>query len=546
MTEPPAPRAAPLQRLVRVLTDTSERAYRNALGAAFVVLVLAIVVIEAAGPVRCKAYGHDVFLVLDGAWRMIQGQRPHIDFYSPLGALPSAVAVFGLAVGGHRFGSIVHGTALVAFVLGAWTLALARFRLSAVPAALATLVVTFLVLGTHPLGFDVAQTDYAMQYNRYAFAMLAMVWLEAYAPARGRRGEHFGGASTGALVGLLLFLKLNFFGLAAVVGGARLLARGGRRPWLAGAAVGFVATCLPWLVYLRFAVGAMLHDFSVVTQARSQTLGVMRVVDVVGDNGWWVVLLALLVAAVATCRPAAQRSREALLGLVLEASLLTVVDALAVATNWQWLELPVFGMGAIVLLDRAGHTLADADEAERAALVERFAWAAGIAGILAVRVIGRDAWGIATSSLANAFEPVPPDLIFPLDSLSDYVVTTGGGPCGTEYAAKVQDGLTLLDGVVDDHTRLFVADFTNPFNFALKLRSPRGDATWWHYGNTYTEKSPLGPEVVLRDVNLALVPRRCVEDMNTAIAMSRDHVPWLDAHFVPKGQSRYWRLLARP
>src|SRR5947209_18349739 len=43
-----------------------------------------------------SVFTHDAFMFLDGAWRMMNGQRPHIDFYSHLGVLTYAPTVLGL------------------------------------------------------------------------------------------------------------------------------------------------------------------------------------------------------------------------------------------------------------------------------------------------------------------------------------------------------------------------------------------------------------------------------------------------------------------
>jgi len=36
------------------------------------------------GAVRTHACGHDIMLFLDGAWRVLNGQRPHVGSYTPM------------------------------------------------------------------------------------------------------------------------------------------------------------------------------------------------------------------------------------------------------------------------------------------------------------------------------------------------------------------------------------------------------------------------------------------------------------------------------
>ena len=37
------------------------------------------------GAVPTRIFGHDDFFLLDNGWRIVCGQRPHLDFYSPWG-----------------------------------------------------------------------------------------------------------------------------------------------------------------------------------------------------------------------------------------------------------------------------------------------------------------------------------------------------------------------------------------------------------------------------------------------------------------------------
>src|SRR5215831_13670459 len=54
-----------------------------------------------------QVYSHDAFGALDGAWRVLQGQTPHADFYSPLGPIIYMSTALGLTIahgGAEGFG----------------------------------------------------------------------------------------------------------------------------------------------------------------------------------------------------------------------------------------------------------------------------------------------------------------------------------------------------------------------------------------------------------------------------------------------------------
>ena len=53
------------------------------------------------GAVPTRIYGHDDFFLLDNGWRIVCGQRPHLDFYSPWGPVMFLVVGLGLELSEH-------------------------------------------------------------------------------------------------------------------------------------------------------------------------------------------------------------------------------------------------------------------------------------------------------------------------------------------------------------------------------------------------------------------------------------------------------------
>ena len=50
------------------------------------------------GAVPTRICGHDAFFLLDNGWRIICGQRPHLDFFSPWGPVTFLVVGMGLTL----------------------------------------------------------------------------------------------------------------------------------------------------------------------------------------------------------------------------------------------------------------------------------------------------------------------------------------------------------------------------------------------------------------------------------------------------------------
>jgi len=140
-----------------------------------VALLAAVVYV---GAVRTHACGHDIMQSLDGAWRVLNGQRPHVDFYSPLGPLMYLVTAAGLALAGLRVEGVGYGVALVGAAVGIWGYRLSLGRMRFVPAAATGTFLVLLSVAPVPLGAGPATLSHAMLYNRFGFALLALVLLE--------------------------------------------------------------------------------------------------------------------------------------------------------------------------------------------------------------------------------------------------------------------------------------------------------------------------------------------------------------------------------
>ena len=59
----------------------SARRRRRALAVWLLVVCAAV---AAVGVPRLRIFGHDIFVSLDGGWRVLNGQRPGVDFYGQM------------------------------------------------------------------------------------------------------------------------------------------------------------------------------------------------------------------------------------------------------------------------------------------------------------------------------------------------------------------------------------------------------------------------------------------------------------------------------
>src|SRR3990172_6954335 len=173
-------------------------------------------------------FWNDFFFLLDNGWRVVNGQRPHIDFASPWGPVTFLVSGLGLVLSGYTVDGVGYGSAMVGLLIGVWCFRLGRDRLEPIPRVLISLYLVVLVVAPYSLCWGIFHTSHAMVYNRYGYALLGLVMLESFETVgtqRREKEEGIGGLSTGVAVALALFLKISYFFVAALLIGTSVLLR---------------------------------------------------------------------------------------------------------------------------------------------------------------------------------------------------------------------------------------------------------------------------------------------------------------------------------
>ena len=213
-----------------------------------------------AGPLMQYTYAHDAFIFLDGAWRVLHGQRPQIDFSTNLGPIIFLYTALGVKItsllhqgGGHAL-SATH--TLLGFTVAGFAYLICFRRMQQVPGMLACLLLVILAMAPYNTGEFPFFLTTGMLYNRIGYALVAIVFVEALVPpGEGRnkgREEWWGGAATGFLLAFLLFLKITYFTAALFIVLALLPCRDQHRSRFAGLATAFPSFhCNPDLPAIR-------------------------------------------------------------------------------------------------------------------------------------------------------------------------------------------------------------------------------------------------------------------------------------------------------
>ncbi len=562
-------------RLLRPLLACKPSAFHLALGLLLAVIVITMAMAFSFGCSHQWSYAWDSAFALDGGWRLLGGQRPHTDFYCPLGVVPLLVVALGMVAAGPCGSALTYGYAIVfpVLTLAAW--GLARRRLPAVCALVFALLVGFTLIATHYAGGSFYDTTYAAQYNRLAWALLCLLLLMSLLPPRQTESARLAVLEelcAGAILALLLFTKITYFGAGLVGVALGVAVHGKRRSGWLGMLSGFAGVALVIMCYLRFDLASLLADMKTLADVQDTR---SRVLSLANEIRWKRRALFLLLAVIALfLRPMREpRFRDRLPGWPATSLIAVVVMFLGVficSTDGISGFPPAFALAALVLAESfrrrcdVSANLAPGDFEIGFKYLLGCALAIYLAGVIVVPGALSVAYSLGWKR--NNAERFPQavvggsrtmaDMIFPplceevgldRDAVVESILRREPREAGLtsyQYACWIEDGLVLLKKHATADSRIFVIDWVNPFPFALELPSPRGGALYWHAGRVTDEEHSPRPEQVFGEVTLVMVPKRAIQPASRQL-LERVYGPLLDSRFQPVGESRLWSLYGR-
>jgi len=562
--------------LLRGFLARQPRAYRVALLVLVAVVVITLGMLLSFGCSHQWSCAWDSAFLLDGGWRLVGGQRPHTDFYSPLGAVPLMVTAVGMLAAGPCGSALGYGYAMLfpAVTLVAWSLA--RRRLPALHALVFASMIGFTLVATHYPGHPFHDTTYAAQYNRLGSALLSLLLLQSLlSPLKrpSRSAAVLEGTCSGAILALLLFTKITYFGMGVLTFLVGALAFGASGAAWAGTFGAFAAVAFAILWYLGFDVSAFLADMNMLAGVQDPAKRIEAVANAVRWNRG---ALGLLLATMALfIKPMRRRDCDAGQPGWLRTSALAAT-AIAVglfiySTDGISGLPPAFAVAALVLSESFRRRCGVRERLDSETFEAGFkyllssALVAYLAGVIIVHGALSVAYSFGWSRLCADRLPraavvrsrTMRDVILPprADELrlvdEDAVIASilkrdPDQPALTsyQYACWVNDGLAMLQRHVHGDSRVFVVDWVNPFSFALGLPGPRGDALYWHAGRVFDEKHFPPPERVFREVTLVMVPKRPLQPASTR-TLERVYGHVLRSRFERIDESRLWTLYGR-
>ena len=563
-------------RLLRGFLARGPLAYRVAL------LVLVTAVVVTLGMLLWFGCSHqwscawDSAFLLDGGWRLLAGQRPHVDFYSPLGVVPLGITALGMAVAGPCGSALGFGYAIVFPVVTFAAWGIARRRLPALAALIFALLVGFTLVATHYPGHPFHDTTYAAQYNRLGGALLAVLMLQVLIRAQDSTSRTVAlveGVLAGAMLALLLFTKITYFGMGVVALGVGTLAYGARSVAWTGVAGGFAAIVLAVLGYLGFDLGAFWADMRMVAAVQAPDTRLVALANAVRWNRGALGLLLAMIALLA--RPmrdrAADPGQPGWLFTSAIAAAAMLVGLVIYSTDGISGIPPAFTVAALVLAEGFRRRCVTSERLTQETFEPGFKYL--LASVLVAYLAGVI---IVHGSLSVAYSfgwhwahtgRLPSGAIVRSETMRDVILPPRADErrladeeaviasilkrdpdepalSSYQYACWVNDGLGLLRGHVDAGSRVFVVDWVNPFSFALEIPSPRGDALYWHAGRVFDDEHFPAAERVFEEVTLVMVPKRALQPASKR-TLQRVYGRPLELQFRQIDESRLWVLYGR-
>lgn len=532
------------------LTTRSPGAARAALVAALLTVAFLVGAVLAIAPPAQTYMVHDVSTWLDGAWKVLHGLRPHVDFYSPLGPLNYLLPAAAMRLVGLNVRALYVGDLLLAVpcLLAAWVVI--RPRLAPLHAYLLLSFAALEMLRLHHPGLPCTWIVYTVSYNKLGnglmIVLMVVLFLPRYEPSR--RGDAIDGLVAGIFLGLMAFMKISYAGVAApmLAWSYATSARRNLALRLTCLLLGFAVVALPLLFYLHFDVLSILRDFSLAYRARLDGFGTSRLLArrlaVIAPE--CVLLLTFLAWAF---RP--RFSRRTLSVLVMVGIVWTVQTLLdATTSHGLYSDLSIALAATILPMEATARAVGQAAAASPV-LRRRRALSYLLASALAAGMACSGGLSVLSFVVACRHRGgVPPVRRFESPTLASLVVKAPDGePAGSSYlfryVEKINDGLGLLKRETSDSTRVAVFDYTNPFPFGL-LRPPSCSPTTWHFHITVGREAYPEPGRALGDADAVMVPKE-PEILATTDFLQEVYGGYLAEKFERKAQSVHWILYTR-
>lgn len=514
----------------------------------------------------------DTFIFFDAAYRIANGDHPHTDFPTALGAATLYLPTWGAYLAGGYAGSVELISAPVALIVG---LICAHAGMRRFPTGVTAAIVALSFLVIVPavlLGLWYADSHtfidgqpivlsenstWAMFYNRWGWGALIAIF--CYLPPRIRaagedesvtgRAHLIETVVLAALLTFLFYLKITYFivGCAAAV----VYAIVNDKPWRA-MLVGASAT-LALILAIGLPTGLLLPYLSdLAFVARINAAKTNTLLTIVRYNTLFVFLACAPLGLLALLGRFTWR--DGLIGgFLVIASVYVLVQNAQLFDIITLASLSGYGLARVWSVDnrivRAGATVMFALTIFSPAIDRTFGLIDQVIGARREEIRDPAPWadipalrGVYIAERENGFEKLA-SAETEKDLLDSWNFTNRLRRKDTvrqgEYMASLLAGMADLKSVMRPRESVAVVDMANPFPFLMGVRAAKGSYLSLDDSRTFSLEVFPDPEKMFADADHVLVPRISAIQRSVETA-TQLYDGWLTEHYRDRVETMYW------
>jgi hypothetical protein len=511
-------------------------------------------------PAPLHSFAHDMFFLLDNAYRVVQGQVPHRDFSSAWGPIIYLIYATGLMLSGMLPTGIGYANALFGAMLAIWAFFITRSRWTSTSASVVGLFTILLITAPFSLGDNPRDFGFAMTYNRYGYAIFGIIILECASVMLGKSDEaistdswigrsSIGAMSSGFALGFLAFLKISYAMVAVVfVAGSIILDGPSRVRRIIGVLSGFGIVAVLILSYLRFDLSDMFQDLAIAAASRRLALQVLHPISAVD-----LVQVAAILVFVAWryLRARVTHTDTPRLGEALFALMTVGAGYSLLISNAQTDTFPLNGYAAVALA--AGSSQSRRENSTKWQRLTMGSLRILLVGVCILPLTMENGISLAAATRERLWPRTPDVVSLASTERGAYLLfrpAARSESTGAVYTAAVEDGLELLRRHSGDNDGVLAFDEFNPFNYLLDRPSPRGGLAATAYNYIFSDASHPTAGRFFGNTRYVMVRkyRRLRSDeteVDDVAALMRIYGPTLQSEFTVVAETEDWVLWQR-
>ena len=514
-------------------------------------IIAVSLIINSQCPVTVFPYD-DLFLI-DGMWRIVQGQRAGTDFYNPIGfGLFHIGAAWLQMLGPHRYVLALTSATFSAVIMLCATIIAARRVWFSHPYYLLTCgVLAFEASGPGVYGWSVFTMGMAAFYNRLSAAALAALFLQWFADRRSSQHPQLVSEAliAATLLNILFLVKISALALAAIIIAASLVVRS--RPLLPAVrlvllvSIIFTAMLATDLVLAGVTPDAIIHDYREAAAVRS---------NLASWDGVWRALksLAVIVSALLLTIYARRSAAVSCWRSTVAIATYAIAQIGLNVSNTQPATIYLAPMCVVVLLSWHQRSIVDCNQTAQALARTLLRKSPVLAMPMVICLLVLVPQALSSVAGAAVVAAVASGIKTPIVISSGkglaLPVLGGFGDAGraTDFATNINRGLKALQDLNITHEVIASVDYANPFPALLGTPSPKGVPVVWALGYMETFGFLSQPQALLGDACIVMLPLRPTQVVEgSAELLTSAAEPILSTSFTLALQNDYWKIYRR-